>query len=318
MGTLHEFLEEWESESPFMRVKTSGSTGRPKEMLVEKRRMLASAKMTNDFLGLKAGDTALLCLPLQYIAGKMMVVRSIERQLKLSESKTLDRPYDLVAMVPAQVHDTIKTPEGRQLLSQCRNIIIGGGAIPEELEKNLQNLSTPFQDLPNIWSSYGMTETLSHIALRRIGTPLYTPMPGVKVSTNAEGCLCVDAPHLCETTLVTHDIAEILPEGFRILGRTDNTICSGGIKIQIEEAERLLHPHIPHPFMITKRPDEKYGEVVVMLTECRNPEQLEPICREHLPKYWSPKHFVHVEKLPMTENGKPARKQAQQLALNLI
>lgn len=312
MDNIRDFLDEWESESPFMRVKTSGSTGEPKEMLVEKERMLASAKMTNDFLGLKPGDTALLCLPLQYIAGKMMVVRSIERQLKLYESKMLDKPYDLVAMVPSQVHDTIKTPEGRQLFAQCRNVIIGGGAIPEELEKELIEINNR-----GCFSSYGMTETLSHIALRRIGTPLYTPMAGVKVSTNADGCLCIDAPHLCDTPLVTHDIAEIHEDGFRILGRTDNTICSGGIKIQIEEAERLLQPHIPHPFMITKRPDEKYGEVVVMLTEYEKPEELESICREHLPKYWSPKHYIHVEQLPMTETGKPARKEALRLAINL-
>lgn len=341
------FLSQWHSSSPTMEVRTSGSTGKPKVLHVEKSRMLASARMTCDFLGLSPGDSALLCMPLDYIAGKMMVVRSLERGLRLmcvepsghplctanlralglplgtsdmsdmsdpsvpsvpsTQSPQCHRPsIDLAAMVPLQVFNTLQIPEEREALCRhVRHLIIGGGAIPPELE---QELST----LPVIaWSSYGMTETLSHIALRRIGDPWYTPLPGISLARDTDGCLIIDAPALCPERLFTNDIAEFFPGNingscldeiaksfpnyisksfpsdtaeyfpgdhlpdttpphasvrFRILGRRDNTVCSGGIKIQIEEVESWLRSLGLHDITVTWRPDPRLGQALVYLT----------------------------------------------------
>lgn len=323
--TYEEFLKEWNAESPFVEVKTSGSTGVPKRMLVEKSRMLASAKMTCDFLGLQPGDTALLCMPLDYIAGKMMVVRSIERQLTLTTVPPsnhplagLTEPFDLVAMVPSQVYETLKTPEEAALLARCGNIIIGGGAISHELSEAIHGLSFSGKTMGAFYSSYGMTETLSHIALRRLNgsdaSDWYTPMDGVGVSLTDEGCLVIDAPHVCQQTLVTNDIAELTDGRFRIIGRKDNVICSGGIKIQIEEVEERLRPHLHVPFIITKTPDEKFGEAVTLLCTDGDADTLRTICEQTLPRYWRPKHIAIVDHIPMTETGKPARKEAEQVA----
>ena len=317
--SLEEFLSEWNNDSLFVHVQTSGSTGVPKPMLAEKRRMLASARITNDFLGLREGDVALLCMSLDYIAGKMMVVRSIERGLKLitvepsghplnhSQLATDDCQIDFAAMVPLQVYNTLQVPEERKRLLQIRHLIIGGGAIDEALGAELKNF-------PNaVWSTYGMTETLSHIALRRLSGPeasdWYIPFPSVKVSLSEDGCLVIDAPEVCPERLVTNDIAEISPQGFRILGRKDNVICSGGIKIQIEEVESRLRPFFRVPYLISKRPDPKFGEVSVLLTE-GSIDEARQICERILPKYYLPRHYLHVDRIPLTETGKPARQQA--------
>lgn len=336
--TLEEFLDTWHSPSETLLVHTSGSTGTPKPMLVEKRRMLNSAKITCDFLGLKPGDAALLCMSLDYIAGKMMVVRSLERGLKLISVKPSGHPLSaeslknandatwkqgitFAAMVPMQVYNTLQVPEERERLTHIKHLIIGGGAIDSALEAELRSLSGDIA----IWSTYGMTETLSHIALRRINgkeaSEWYQPFDSVKVSQTEEGCLVIDAPLVCKQPLVTNDIVEIQPyiynkvcaEGvrFRIKGRKDNVICSGGIKIQIEEVENLLKPHLQKPFMLAKKKDEKFGEIAVLLTEDGDLKKVEATVRRLLSdnskKYWIPREYIHVESLPLTETGKPKR-----------
>jgi O-succinylbenzoic acid--CoA ligase len=314
---LEEFLEEWHNSSPTVLVHTSGSTGQPKPMWVEKERMKVSARITCDFLGLKPGDTALLCMSLDYIAGKMMVVRAQTCGLRLVALKPTGCPswngmIDFAAMVPMQVYNLLQSTEGRLRLESVRHLIIGGGAIDDKLAEKLRTF-------PNaVWSTYGMTETLSHIALRRLNgeeaSEWYVPFEGVELLQTEDGCLVINAPAVHEGQLVTNDIVELSDKGFRILGRKDNVICSGGIKIQIEEVERLLKPHLDVPFMITKSPDRKFGEQVVLLTEGSDMVILENVCREVLPKYWQPRRFVHVDSLPFTETGKPARKEAERLA----
>ena len=325
---MSNFLEEWNNDSEYVEVKTSGSTGEPKRMLVEKRRMLNSARITCDFLGLKAGDTALLCMSTDYIAGKMMVVRSIERGLKLIEVPPCGHPLnnsqlsarlcrlaqprivncqlDFAAMVPMQVYNSLQVPEEKERLMAIRHLIIGGGAIDEAMEAELRTFPHA------VWSTYGMTETLSHIALRRISGPeaseWYMPFPAVKLSTTNEGCLVIDAPEVCAQTLITNDIVELKSDGrFRIRGRKDNVICSGGIKIQIEEVEQTLKKYMRVPYIISKRKDEKFGEIVVLLTEGDTAEA-QTICEQVLPKYHQPKVYLHVNQIPLTETGKPARK----------
>ena len=318
---LEDFLAEWHNDSPKVLVHTSGSTGKPKPMWVEKRRMEASARITCQFLGLREGDIALLCLPLDYIAGKMMVVRALTCGLRLIAVEPSGNPLGTVteavvafaAMVPLQVWNTLQVPEERRQLMDIKHLIIGGGAIDDALAAELRTF-------PNaVWSTYGMTETLSHIALRRLSGPeasdWYTPFEGVRLSLNEEQCLVIDAPAVHDGTLVTNDIAEISDKGFRILGRKDNVICSGGLKIQAEEVERMLRAHLRNPYIITKRRDEKFGEIVVLLTE-GDAAEAEAVCRRVLPPYWQPRAIVRVAQIPMTENGKPARKQAESLAQN--
>ena len=317
--SIEEFISEWHSDSAYVRVQTSGSTGAPKPMLVEKRRMQNSARITCDFLGLKAGDTALLCMSLDYIAGKMMVVRSLERGLRLLAVEPSGHPLmaladriDFAAMVPLQVWNTLQVPEERARLEAIKHLIIGGGAIDEAMAVELRAF-------PNaVWSTYGMTETLSHIALRRLNGPeaseWYTPFPSVNVSLTDEDCLVIDAPEVCAQRLVTNDIADLSADGrFRILGRKDNVICSGGIKIQTEEVERQLQPHLHEPFLISKRRDAKFGEIVVLLTEGAVDEARQ-ICERILTQYHRPRAYVHIDHIPLTETGKPARRVAQQLA----
>ena len=341
--TLEDFFSEWNNDSDRVLVHTSGSTGKPKPMMVEKKRMLNSARITCDFLGLKPGDSALLCMSLDYIAGKMVVVRSIERHLHLisvSPSghplKDVNKEITFAAMVPMQVYNTLQVPEERERLTHIRHLIIGGGAIDASLEKELQSLPGNIA----IWSTYGMTETLSHIALRRINgaeaSEWYQPFDSVKISQTEEGCLVIDAPLVCAETLVTNDIVEIESYiynkveknevmeklRFRIKGRKDNVICSGGIKIQIEEVEALLKPYLEKPFMLAKKKDEKFGEIAVLLTEDEDLKKVEATIRRLLfgksddsnnssesksHKYWIPREYLHVDHLPLTETGKPKR-----------
>ena len=323
---IEQFLSEWHNDSPTVIVHTSGSTGKPKPMRVEKRRMEASARITCRFLGLKEGDTALLCLPLDYIAGKMMVVRALTCGLRLVcvepsshplagtfSLKEPEQRLTLAAMVPLQVYHSLRDSVERERLKAIRHLIIGGGAIDDAMAAELK-------DFPHaVWSTYGMTETLSHIALRRISGPdatdWYTPFEGVGLSQDSEGCLVIDAPAVHEGPLVTNDIAELRADGtFRILGRRDNVICSGGVKLQIEEIERRLHPYMPVPFMLTKTPDAKLGEQAVLLAEPADAETLLALCRRHLPRYWQPRRVVFVDRLPLTATGKPARAEALRMA----
>lgn len=315
--TLNDFLDEWNNPKNTVEVQTSGSTGVPKCIRVEKQRMLNSARITCDFLGLKAGDTALLCMPLDYIAGKMVVVRSIERQLRLTTVEPSGHPlkdistsFDFAAMVPMQVYNSLQVPEEREKLRTIKHLIIGGGPINDDLQQQLSRFPN------NVWSTYGMTETLSHIALRRLNgenaSLWYTPFCTVSISLNTNGCMVIEAPLVHEGRLETHDRAEIRDGKFRILGRLDNVINSGGIKIQAEEVEEMLRPHIKMPYLISKCRDEKFGEVVVLLTECPDLGLVKAICCDILPKFWQPKHYLYTSHIPLTGTGKPARKAAEE------
>ncbi|MDE6159869.1 MAG: AMP-binding protein [Bacteroidaceae bacterium] len=319
---LNDFLTEWNDPRDTVEVQTSGSTGQPQRMQVRKSRMRASARMTCDFLGLRPGDTALLCMNLRYIGAKMMVVRSLERGLRLISVPptshplaTTDEQIDLAAMVPLQVYAALQVPREAERLRRVRHLLIGGGAIDARLEEQLRVFPHA------VWSTYGMTETLSHIALRRVNGPastdFYTPLPGVRVGLSESGCLAIEAPALCDAKLLTNDLAKLLPDGrFRIIGRADNTLVSGGVKVQAEELERLLRPCLPKPFLVTWISDERLGQAVVVLAE---DEQAELLCRRaSLPDYWWPRHWLHVDRIPLTETGKPARAEAHERAKRML
>ena len=318
---LKAFLQEWQNDEPTVWVHTSGSTGTPKPLQVEKERMRASARLTCSFLGLKEGDSALLCMPLQYIAGKMVVVRSFVAGLKLLPVAPCGHPLkDLTeiptfaAMIPMQVYNTLQVPEERDKLMEIKHLIIGGGAIDDALGRELKTF-------PNhVWSTYGMTETLSHIALRRLNgaeaSDWYTPFENVRIRLSEENTLIIHSPSVCAEELTTNDIAEINDEGkFRILGRKDNTINSGGVKIQIEQVEAALKEHLDIPFQITARKDAKFGEIVVLLyNKVKEEADIRRICEEKLPAYWVPKIYLPVEELPLTGTGKPDRATARRIA----
>lgn len=321
---LLSFLIEWFNDSPYIQVQTSGSTGVPKLIEVEKARMLQSAKMTCNFLGLKQGDSALLCMNLKYIGAKMVVVRSLFAGLNLIPIEASGYPLKEIdptvfaAMTPMQVYNSLQDDEQREKLKNIRQLIIGGGAVDA-------NLSYVLKNFPHaVWSTYGMTETLSHIALRRISgenaSEWYTPFEGVSVSLSENQTLRIEAPLITEEILMTNDVAEINEQGqFRILGRSNNVINSGGIKIQIEEVEQLLSQSISSEYMITSAPDPKFGEAVVLLVKKgRYTEvQLYSICEQLLPHYWVPKAIFILESLPYTETNKPNRAQAKLMAVKL-
>lgn len=316
---LADYLKEWWSDSPTMELQTSGSTGAPKRMQATKTAMAASAEATCRFFGLKPGDSALLCLPLRYIAGKMMVVRALVGGLNLGTAEPSSTPLaglqqtvDFAPLVPMQVAATLALPDGAAQLARVRTLLLGGGFIDAALEEQLQEVSA------RVFASYGMTETLSHIALRAVNGPQrsewYTPLPGVWLTLTPAGTLQIRVPWLGIDELCTHDLAEIAPDGnFRILGRVDAVINSGGVKIQAEEIEQALHKRTGLQVLALPLPHPRLGQCVALLWE--GDEQAEPALREAcatLPRYHRP-HFIHHAPLPRTESGKPARRRALHL-----
>lgn len=325
VDSLHLFLEQWFNADNSLCVKTSGSTGTPKKIRILKEQMRQSARITCNFLGLKKGDSALLCLPVDYIAGKMMVVRSLYAGLNLHCVEPSGHPLasdlfdnqefqcDFAAMIPMQVLNSLKAEKERERFFRIKNLIIGGAAIDPDLAARLIPLPG------NIYSTYGMTETVSHIAMRRLNGPeasdWYTPFESVRVSLSGEGTLQIDAPLVCSQRLVTNDIAEIRPDStFRILGRRDNVINSGGIKIQVEPLESSLIPLVGRPFVITSVPHPFLGEAVVMLvlrTDDSEIDRLKKKLQSFLPPYHRPKFILSVPNIPQTPNGKIDRKAAK-------
>ena len=318
---LYLFLNEWFDASPIITVHTSGSTGVPKELVVRKDRMMQSARLTCEFLNLQAGDTALLCMNLRYIGAMMMVVRSLVAGLNLvvrpasgHPLSDVEVPLKFAAMVPLQVYNTLRVPAERKRLEHTDILIIGGGAVDDSLEAELKTIPIA------AYSTYGMTETLSHIALRRLNgeaaSKCYYPFPSVELSLSAENTLIVKAPLICDDVLQTNDIACLCSDGgFTIAGRKDNVINSGGIKIQAEEMENRLQPFIPVPFAVTAVPDPCLGQALTLLIAGKpDIKELENKLQAVLETYYRPKHIFITELIPQTENGKIARTECRILA----
>ena len=315
-----QFLQDWFSDSETVSVQTSGSTGIPKVFEIEKKRMLNSAKMTCDFLGLKEGDTALLCLPVQYISGKMMLVRAIERKLKViisvpSSAPEISENVEFCAMTPLQVQNSLDK------IHFIKNLIIGGAAVSENLKSQLtSSIQHPASN--KIYETYGMSETLSHIALKQI-SPVqenyFTIFNDVEISVDERNCLKIFAPKLNPEILQTNDIVELMhfdsaqcdKKQFKFLGRFDNVINSGGVKIFAEELESLVKKHIDRDLVFLGKPDETLGEKLVLVVEGENDEDLksEILNLKFENKFHSPKEILFLEKFPRAENGKVLRKE---------
>ena len=320
------FLNEWLSGSETVKVQTSGSTGIPKIFEIEKQKMLNSAKMTCDFLDLKKGNTALICLPIEYISGKMMVVRSLERKLKLiiknPSTKPLDdlnEEIDFCAMTPLQVENSLDK------IHFIKNLIIGGAAVSENLKSKifttLQNCQpSTINHQPNIYETYGMSETLSHIALKEIypkADDYFSILNGIEISLDERGCLKILAPNLNSEILQTNDLVEIINDNkFKFLGRIDNVINSGGAKIFPEELEASVKKHIPNEAIFLGIPDAVLGQKLVLIIEGLKDENLKSqISNLKFEKsFHKPKEIIFLEKIPRTENGKINRREL----LNLL
>lgn len=313
-SALFGFIREWLHPSEYLKVTTSGSTGRPKTIEISKSAMLKSAFNTLDFFGLSPGKHALLCLSCEYIAGKMMVVRAFAGDLDLvtvpvsgRPLKNLTRPVDFAALTPLQMSQELQQQSDH--LQFLKNVILGGSPTGPELSSALQD--QPFA----AWETYGMTETLSHIALRRINgpsaSPYFKPLKDVRLSTDERGCLVVDLPGVTRGPVVTNDIAELNEDGrFRIKGRSDNIINTGGIKVVPEEIERQISHFFKKPFFVSSLPHPVLGRELVLITEefpTGEKELLEKI-KKIVPPYHAPKQIIVKESLPRTETGKIIRR----------
>jgi len=310
------FLAQWCNNSPFIELQTSGSTGKPKLIRVRKSAMLASADRTIRFLNLQQGDSVLLCLSVKYIAGKMMVVRAMLGNLKLIQGSVtsnplvfIDQTIDFTAMVPLQVASIIN--DDRALFSKVKKLIIGGGKVDDDLASEIVQLGI------NAWESYGMTETVSHIALRKIedvGSP-FSLLPEIKISQDQRGCIVIKPSSINENELFTNDIIELISDHeFVLKGRFDNVINTGGIKVFPEEVERKLNMYIPQSFIISSLPDLKLGNRIVLVIEgdkdgCMELEE----AFSQLTAFEKPKEIRFISKFPMTETGKIQRLKIQQL-----
>ena len=307
-GTLFEksignFLIDWLSNESFILVQTSGSTGKPKQIILQKDAMIASAKATVNFFKLQPKSTALLCLSVDYIAGKMMLVRALTFGLHLDTVEPSSNPlneinksYDFVAMVPMQIKESLEK------LNQIKTLIIGGAKVDYQLSEEILKTNC------NAYETYGMTETISHIAVKKIGEKSFSILPNIVISKDERNCLVIEAKELSDEKIITNDIVELISnEEFIFKGRFDHVINSGGVKIFPEEIEEKLAKHIFNRFFISSLPDEKFGEKVILVIEGSS-FQIDTTIFSELSKYEIPKEILFISQFAETETNKINRK----------
>lgn len=324
---LLSFLRKWFDSEPTMELQTSGSTGTPKRITVLKKYMLASAEMSCRYFNLTAQDTALLCMDLKYIGAMMLVVRAMYSGMRLivrqasadplSDPSLSTEAITFAALVPLQVHEALKS--GATLLRSIKQIIIGGAAVPSAIRERLGTF-------PNqIYASYGMTETLSHIALARLNEKsqelVYEALGGITLHCSARHTLIIDAPQIGVNMLETNDLVKLIdPKDnganirFCLLGRADLVINTGGVKVHINELEEILSRYISKPLAITKCRDQRLGEKIVLVIEGEASLQTNQDLNtqinkalENLPPYHRPKHIISIPRLPRLQSGKVDR-----------
>ncbi|MHB1147255.1 MAG: AMP-binding protein [Lutibacter sp.] len=304
-----EFLTNWFDENSFIEVKTSGSTGNPKIIQLQKIHMINSAKATGDYFNLPKNTTALLCMSPNYIAGKMMLVRALTLGWHLdvvaptsNPLKNSDKNYDFSAMVPMQLHNSL--PD----IHKIKKLIVGGGTVSNELLRKIQQVKT------EIFATYGMTETITHIAVKRINVIAsgatqthYKTLPNIKISVDHRGCLVLDAPTISKEKVVTNDLVELISSTeFKWLGRIDNVINSGGIKLIPEQIEEKLAAIIENRFFVAGKKDEILGEKLILIIEgIKNEDFLNKIQQlKSLSNYEIPKEIYFLENFMETETNK--------------
>ena len=322
------FISSWLNETPEFVQQTSGSTGPPKEIKITREQMLISARETLEYLQIGPGGTALVCLSTEYIAGKMMIVRAIENMMDIIlEEPTADPLYDvpkdlkidLASMVPIQV-STTHSEHGHKRLEQIWKLLIGGSDIPISLEHSLTHLKG------SIYHTYGMTETVSHIALRSLndhGTNEYfTTLPGVLIRAGELGTLEIKAAVTNQHWIQTNDLVEIINEHtFRYLGRVDNVIITGSVKVYPEKVESQLYGllndiEVFNDFFVTGTPDRHFGHVVTLIMEGQPEFPDEAILhkiREVIHDYSLPRKIIYIPGFRRTANGKIKRQETLSL-----
>lgn len=314
--TVDEFIAEWKDDNDFIIAHTSGSTGKPKKICLSKALVKQSARRTIEFFGLNSSSHLHLCLSPDYIAGKMMIVRALLSGASLTYETPSNMPLqnisseqdiDLLAVVPSQLIHILNNKD----IPTIRNLIVGGSAIPYSLRKSLAER----KDL-NAYETYGMTETASHVALRKIKVDAslpYQALPGIKFTIDNRGCLVINIDNL--SPIVTNDLVELIDSAhFRLLGRVDNVIITGGLKVHPAQVETLIEPMLPHEtqFYITSRPHPKWGEEVILMIEKNSGKsicivELMQKLHDSLHAYQCPKQIIIVDHFERTSSGKIIR-----------
>ncbi|WP_297702571.1 AMP-binding protein [uncultured Eudoraea sp.] len=308
---IGDFLLDWLSPDPELTIRTSGSTGTPMGIALKKRHMVNSAKVTGEYFGLEAGDRVLLCLSTGYIAGKMMVVRAMILGLELDFVAPTSRPLDGVnkfykfgAMVPLQLESSINK------LNQFQTVIVGGAPVSSQLMKLIADSKT------KIFETYGMTETVTHVAVRPLSQydagsdhKAFKILPDIAISQDDRKCLVINAPNISDNPVITNDIVELISEKeFLWLGRFDNVINSGGIKLIPEQIEQKLTSFIPSRFFVSALPDSQLGKKLILVVEGEKIDGLqEIISKADLEKFELPKEIFYVSAFKNTANGKIIR-----------
>lgn len=303
-----DFLYDWFDNKDYLEVETSGTTGASKTIRISKQAMVNSAIATGDYFELRPGHKVLNCLPVKFIAGKMMFVRSFILGLDMDFVAPSSRPlhridtiYDFGALVPMQAQQSLEK------LHQIKKIIIGGAKITKTLEERL--LKVPSQ----IFETYGMTETITHIAARKLGDKHFEVLPGVFLTHDDRQCLVIRAPKIFEEVVITNDIVSLESEKtFSWLGRIDNVINSGGIKFIPEVIEEKLSKKIDRRFIIAGFPDPVLGERVILIVEGES-FNIEQTVFKKLDKFEIPRDIYFVSVFPETANGKIKRKEVLEM-----
>ncbi|MGP1994142.1 AMP-binding protein [Zobellia laminariae] len=316
--SIGDFLIDWLNDKSTIIVRTSGSTGEPKPIMLQKQQMVNSAIATGDFFELQPSDRALLCLSAGFIAGKMMLVRAMVLGLAIDCVSPSSNPltattgdYDFVAMVPLQFRNSLNELDG------VKKLIVGGAPVSYTLKKEFLNAS----QRTNVYETYGMTETITHIAVKPllgelivsdIDLDVFSILADVKITMDERGCLVIDAPLVSDEIIYTNDIVELLSDKqFKWLGRFDNIINSGGVKLFPEQIEAKLSPILEARFFVTGLPDEKLGQMLVLIVEGVQEalviqEKIEKLTS--LKKYETPKQIFLVDSFVETASGKIQRK----------
>lgn len=313
---IADFLEKWYGPEDMIQIPTSGSTGKPQLKNYSKESILASAEKTAQFFKFKPGQKALLALPVKYVGGQLMVVRAIVADMDLyavaPSSQPLESNLPSMDFVPLTVHQFHSSYDrDRSTLNKVKNILLGGGPVSSSTQELCKELSC------SVYHGYGMTETLTHIALRNItlNEEHFTTLPGIKLSIGDQSNLIITAPHL-EETVVTTDCVELLSDSsFIWLGRIDNIINTGAVKINPETVENKLEPFIEHRFFIGAVEDERLGQKVALVVECAACSDIDlVILGAALEKYERPKVLLTLPKFSMTDTGKIKRNETILLA----
>lgn len=302
------FLLDWFDEKSYVEIETSGTTGDPKIIQVPKEAMVSSALATGDFFGLSVGDKVLHCLPTKYVAGKMMFVRAFilgwDMDFVAPSLKPLDGvegEYDFCAMVPMQLKYSINE------LNRVKKIITGGVKVHKTLEDLIKDSGVTSE----IYETYGMSETITHVAAKKLGEEAFTLLPNIEISQDDRECLEILAPSISSEKIITNDIVKITPDNkFIWIGRYDNIINSGGIKMIPEVLEEKLTDRIPRRYIIAGLPDAMLGHKVVLAIEGEPFDIDKKEVFKGFKKYEKPKEIFFIKHFAETATGKIIRNES--------